>query len=235
MRLSLPTIVSFVLASTHGAMAQASPEAIDGRTFYLPLVTREAALRGLPPEIADAVAMVETGYRPNAVGSSGEIGLMQVMPATAAQLGFRGTLDDLADPATNIQRGGAYLSRAGAAAGGDICRALTKYRAGLGEEVTSPLSAQYCARATAWLMGGRATLDHPGGPASAGAPWTFVAAPDPYVVAMPPIPEGVRLTPTFAMSHVTVPRGRPHRQAAHVAGSSNRRENSAETFAGSGD
>ena len=123
-----------------------------------PLILREAALRGVPPEIADAVAMVETGYRADAVGTSGEIGIMQVMPATARQLGFSGTNDQLFVPETNIALGVAYLSRAWAASGGDICRALMKYRAGLAEELMTPLSSQYCAHAVAWLRGDRSLL-----------------------------------------------------------------------------
>ncbi len=200
---ALPLLAAGLLTwafSPHPARAQAV-EAVDGRTFFLPLVAREASLRGLPPEIADAVAMVETGYRADAIGSSGEVGLMQVMPSTAAQLGFRGTLSDLADPETNIRLGVTYLARAWRAGGGDICRALTKYRAGLGEDTMSPLSAQYCARATAWLMGGSSAI----GNAASALPAAQAA--DPYVIVMPPaqparkmlpmppMPDGVQLTP----------------------------------------
>ena len=202
-------LVSLAACAACQARAQPMPDFIDGRAFYLPLVMREAVARDLPPEIADAVAMVETGYRPDAVGSSGEIGLMQVMPATAAQLGFRGTLADLADPATNIRLGVAYLARAWAAAGGDICRTLAKYRAGLGEQVITPRSAQYCGRATAWLMGRGSALDQttmasniPALPlGQTGDPYVVVM---PQVRPMPPLPEGVRLTPVLAMEHIAV-------------------------------
>jgi soluble lytic murein transglycosylase-like protein len=60
---------------------------------------------GLPPEVADAVMRVESGYDPNAVGRVGERELMQVLPSTATMLGFRGTMEELADPATNIRLG----------------------------------------------------------------------------------------------------------------------------------
>ena len=199
-------LLALVPLGTRQVHAQPVMGTVDGRTFFLPMVMREASRRGLPPEIADAVAMVETGYRPNAVGSSGEIGLMQVMPATAAQLGFRGSLAELADPDTNIRLGVTYLAQAWAASGGDICRALTKYRAGLGEEVETALSAQYCARATAWLMGASALAQAAASPPAA-------QAPDPYVIVMPPVrrqprtlpmppmPAGVSLTPIFASAH----------------------------------
>jgi hypothetical protein len=135
------------------------PYAQPARAIYLPIVQAEAAKQGVPPDLADAVAMVETGYSPNAVGTSGEIGLMQILPGTARMMGFTGTNEQLFDPATNIHLGVAYLARAWAASGGNACRALMKYRAGTGEESYSPLSIQYCRRASAWL----ATLKSPVG------------------------------------------------------------------------
>jgi hypothetical protein len=127
------------------------PFAHPARDRLLPMVQAEAARQGVPPALADAVAMVETGYTENAVGTSGEIGLMQVMPATAMMLGFNDTMDKLFVPETNIHFGVMYLARAWAASGGNACRALMKYRAGVGEESYSPLSIQYCRRAGAWL------------------------------------------------------------------------------------
>ncbi len=134
------------------------PFAQPARDRLLPLVQAEARLQGVPPELADAVAMVETGYVESAVGTSGEIGLMQVMPATARMLGFQETNDKLFDAATNIHYGVMYLARAWSQAGGNACRALMKYRAGTGEESYSPLSIQYCRRAAAWLTAQNAPL-----------------------------------------------------------------------------
>jgi hypothetical protein len=151
------------------------------RAFFLPQVAQEAAAYGVPPEVADAVAMVETGYRPDAIGSSGEIGIMQILPSTAAQLGFRGTITELLEPGINIHLAVQYLARAWQMSGGDICRALMKYRAGLGEEVMSPLSAHYCSRAISWLMGVGSRLAVNGG-APAGAQPSVTA--DPYVVTI---------------------------------------------------
>jgi hypothetical protein len=127
------------------------PGITDGRARLLPLVTAEAKRLGVPPDLADAVATIETGYTETAQGSSGEIGLMQVMPSTAWMLGFRGTSNELFTPETNIHYGVTYLAHALAASGGNLCRALMKYRAGVGEEGYSPLSIQYCRRAGAAL------------------------------------------------------------------------------------
>lgn len=121
------------------------------RQLYRELLEREARKNGLPPDIADAVTAIESGYDPSAIGSVGEIGLMQVRPSTAAMLGFAGDARELAEPEINIRYGVTYLARAWRLADGDLCRALMKYRAGHGEEVMSPLSVQYCGRARAHL------------------------------------------------------------------------------------
>ena len=122
-----------------------------GRKAFLPLLTREAQRRGLPPELVDAVTQIESSYDPSARGGAGEIGLMQVMPGTAAMLGFVGTDAELAVPETNIRLGAEYLAEAWRLAGGNVCRALMKYRAGHGEETMSARSAEYCRKARTYL------------------------------------------------------------------------------------
>jgi hypothetical protein len=62
---------------------------------------------------------------------------MQVLPSTARLLGFGGTDQELAAPATNIRLGVTYLA----------CRASMKYRAGHGEDRMTPLLVEYCRRA----------------------------------------------------------------------------------------
>jgi len=133
-----------------------------GRQLYLQQLTREAQAQGLPPALADAVASVESGYDSNARGTAGEIGLMQILPSTAAMLGHTGGIVELLKPETNIRYGVLYLAQAWRLANGDLCRSLMKYRAGHGEERMSPLSLQYCARARAHLASvGSALADAP--------------------------------------------------------------------------
>ncbi len=127
------------------AKPAASPQA-----FRL-IAKAEAEKAGLPYAMVDAVMKIESGYHPEALGGVGEIGLMQVRPATAAMMGFRGTPADLADPATNIHYGAAYLGKAWKLAGGDVCKTLMKYRAGHGETIMTPLSVTYCQRARVHL------------------------------------------------------------------------------------
>ena len=99
------------------AQAKARPDHSDislpQRQSYIELVRKEAEKNGLPPDIADAVAAIESGYDPSAIGDVGEVGLMQVRPETAAMLGFTGSTAELAQPEVNIHYGVAYLSEAG--------------------------------------------------------------------------------------------------------------------------
>ncbi|MGH6794799.1 MAG: lytic transglycosylase domain-containing protein [Methylocella sp.] len=142
----------------------------DANKVYRALIKREAAQNGLPSDIADAVAAIESGYDPGAIGAAGEIGLMQVRPGTAAMLGFTGDLAELARPDVNIHYGVTYLGQAWRLANGDLCRALMKYRAGHGEEFMSALSMTYCGRA-------RAHLAEAGSPFAAAASVPFVFGP----------------------------------------------------------
>jgi soluble lytic murein transglycosylase-like protein len=65
----------------------------------------EAAWRhGLPPAIVHAVAQAESAYNQRAVSPVGAIGVMQLMPYTAAQLGANPR-----DEAQNIDAGTRYL------------------------------------------------------------------------------------------------------------------------------
>lgn len=111
------------------------------------MLDREVETTGLPADVADAVVYVESNYDPTTIGSVGEIGLMQIRPETAAMLGFKGSDQELARPEVNVHYGVIYLSKAWRLAGGDLCRALMKYRAGHGEEIMTPRSISYCQRA----------------------------------------------------------------------------------------
>jgi soluble lytic murein transglycosylase-like protein len=69
------------------------------------LITSVANQFGVPPSIALAVAQKESGFNQAAVGSSGEIGVMQLMPATAAGLNVNPS-----DLNQNVQGGVSLLS-----------------------------------------------------------------------------------------------------------------------------
>lgn len=91
------------------------------------LVDRAAHRHGLPPEFLHSVAMVESGYRPDAVSPKGAVGIMQLMPATAAALGV-----DPRDPEQNVETGARHLRELLLKYDGGAYRALAAYNAGAG-------------------------------------------------------------------------------------------------------
>ncbi len=133
------------------------------------ILTKEALAAGVPARLVEAVIKIESGFDPNARGTVGEIGLMQVRPGTAALLGFRGTTGELAQPDINVHFGTTYLGEAWRLTDGNLCRTLMKYRAGLGEEVYTQRSIDYCNKARLYLtsQGWPADISAPTGQATA--------------------------------------------------------------------
>lgn len=91
------------------------------------LVAQTAADQGVDANLALAVASAESNFNPYALSPAGAIGVMQLMPATAAQLGV-----DPHDPGQNIQGGVSYLRRLLSEFGGDTAAALAAYNWGPG-------------------------------------------------------------------------------------------------------
>ncbi len=89
---------------------------------------RDAAkLYNLDPALVRAVAVQESGLHAEARSRRGAMGVMQMMPKTAKELGY-----DAADLRGNVRAGAAYLSMMMDAFGGDVTRALAAYNAGPG-------------------------------------------------------------------------------------------------------
>ena len=86
-----------VAAGTAGAALAGVP--------YADLFTRAGARYGVNPSLLAAVAQQESGFDPQAVSPAGARGLMQFMPATAAELGV-----DPLDPGSAIDGAAKYLS-----------------------------------------------------------------------------------------------------------------------------
>jgi|SRR5579883_3186598 len=105
------------------AAAPAKPVPVDPKVLI-----DEAALKtAIPRKLLHSVVAAESAYQPNAVSPKGAIGLMQLMPATAAQYGA-----DPKDPAQNVAAGTAYLRDLLLKYNGDVAAALAAYNAGPG-------------------------------------------------------------------------------------------------------
>lgn len=127
-------------------------EISSGVELYQRIGKAEAQRNQIPFAIVDAVMRVESGYDPHALGSVGEVGLMQILPSTADMLGFRGSREALARPETNIAYGTQYLAGAWRLSGQDICTTVMKYRAGHNETRFSVRSVEYCKLVRSHLM-----------------------------------------------------------------------------------
>jgi soluble lytic murein transglycosylase-like protein len=92
------------------------------------LAIATAQRHGLDPNLVLAVVGVESDFQPDAVSHKGAQGLMQLMPATARELG----VTDALDPAQNLDGGTRYLRMLMARYGGDLGKALAAYNAGPG-------------------------------------------------------------------------------------------------------
>jgi len=103
-------------------------KAAPGTLPYATLVAAAAAEQGLPEALLHAVIRAESNYDPNALSPRGAAGLMQLMPATARELGVA----DVWDPAANIRGGARYLKRLLEMFDQDLDLAVAAYNAGPG-------------------------------------------------------------------------------------------------------
>jgi soluble lytic murein transglycosylase-like protein len=103
-----------------------SEAALLRRERLAPLVAAAAKTHGLPEALLQAVIEVESNFNAGAVSAKGALGLMQLMPQTARELGVA----DARDPAANIDGGARYLKELLGRFGNDLPLALAAYNAG---------------------------------------------------------------------------------------------------------
>jgi membrane-bound lytic murein transglycosylase B len=120
---------------------------------YKVIIERYASLNGIPVDLAHAVITVESNYKPYSLGRAGEVGLMQIKPATAKLMGYDGSTTGLFDPETNIKFGMKYLGKARKLGDGTTCGTILKYNAGHAAKRMNPVSRDYCKKVKRHLAG----------------------------------------------------------------------------------
>lgn len=99
---------------------------------------KDASLRhGIDYELLQALIATESGFDASAVSPKGAVGLMQLMPLTAARYGIRAdkvsqVAQKLSDPKTNIRAGSSYLRDLIDMFPGQLELAVAAYNAGEG-------------------------------------------------------------------------------------------------------
>jgi hypothetical protein len=101
------------------------PSEADIRRFSS-IIDVAAKSHGIEPALVQAVITAESGFNPNALSRKGASGLMQLMPDTARRYGVQ----NIFDPADNIQGGVRYLRDLLAMFNGDLRLAVAGYNAG---------------------------------------------------------------------------------------------------------
>jgi soluble lytic murein transglycosylase-like protein len=115
-------------AATNVRATRPSSGAGSYSSSYDSLIEEHASRQNLRPDLVRAVIQVESGFNPHALSNKGAMGLMQLMPGTARDLGVRNAYD----PGQNIRGGTEYLRQLLDKFGGDEALALAAYNAGAG-------------------------------------------------------------------------------------------------------
>jgi soluble lytic murein transglycosylase-like protein len=108
--------------------AATSFPATGAATPYAAEIDAAAARYGIDPALLRGLVKQESGFDPTARSGAGAVGLTQLMPGTARELG----VTDPTDPAQALDGGAKYLKQQLDRFGGDASKALAAYNAGPG-------------------------------------------------------------------------------------------------------
>lgn len=119
-----------VATAVDAGQAEPVPSDLGNAAGLADEIDRFADLAGLPRDLVKAVVWAESGGRQDVVSAKGALGLMQLMPETAAELGV-----DPRDASENLEGGTRYLRQMLERYEGDrdqLIKALAAYNAGPG-------------------------------------------------------------------------------------------------------
>jgi hypothetical protein len=111
---------------SHQGSANRMADSADTISTASDVFQQASAATGVSQPLLRAVAQVESAMRPGAVSPRGAMGLMQLMPGTARDLGVTQPFN----PQQNVMGGAQYLQRLLDRYGGDVPSALAAYNMG---------------------------------------------------------------------------------------------------------
>lgn len=120
---------SLCVAAAGLAAGSVMPAHAQDRPQFDGLIAQYSAEYNVPQSLIRRVIRRESGGNPRAV-YRGNFGLMQIKPATARSMGYRGGAHGLLDAGTNLRYAVKYLAGAWQLAGGSEARAVHYYAAG---------------------------------------------------------------------------------------------------------
>ncbi|TGB00103.1 lytic transglycosylase domain-containing protein [Sporolactobacillus shoreae] len=126
--LSLASGVNGTLPATVDTSSDLENAGSDKISDYSKIINEMSQKYSVNPRLIESVISAESGGNSAAVSPAGALGLMQLMPGTAAALG----VTDALDPAQNIEGGTKYLRQLIDKYDGSIPLALAAYNAGSG-------------------------------------------------------------------------------------------------------
>jgi soluble lytic murein transglycosylase-like protein len=103
-----PLIISVVAITTGAIFFIVSKRITYADTVKWRPIIKKVSPTGVPDRLVEAIIWVESRGNPNIIGTDGEIGLMQILPSTARQMGVNNPAS-LYNPEINIKTGSGYL------------------------------------------------------------------------------------------------------------------------------